>query len=160
MLRFLTSPVLAVALLLGAGGLAHAQTVRLTATLSGANETPALLTGAAGQAEVFVDLASRTLTYEIDIFNMPTVTSAGHFHVGGPGIAGPVVVDLAPPAVTDDFSLRGTATASNLVPRTAQGIRNWDDFIQALVGGQAYVNIHSLTNGAGEIRGQLIPDPR
>jgi hypothetical protein len=30
-----------------------------------------------------------------------------------------------------------------------------DDFIQAMVGGQIYVNIHSVVNGGGEIRGQL-----
>lgn len=156
--RTMKTLTLMLAVVLGASASAAAQTVRLTATLSGANETPALLTGGAGSAEVFVNLATKTVNYSIDIFNMPTVTTAGHFHVGGPGVAGPVVVNLAPPPVSDDFSLRGTATASSLVPRNDQGIRTWDDFIQALVGGQVYVNIHSLTNGGGEIRGQLIPD--
>ncbi|MCC7180114.1 MAG: CHRD domain-containing protein [Acidobacteria bacterium] len=158
MRRTILSLLATLALLAGATAEAHAQTVRLTATLSGANETPAVLTGGAGTAEVFVNLGRRTVAYEIHIFNMPTLTTAGHFHVGGPGLAGPVVVDLAPPRVTDDFTLRGEADASSLRARPDQGIHTWDDFIQALVGGQIYVNIHSTTNGGGEIRGQLVPD--
>jgi hypothetical protein len=158
MRRTTQSLIAALALLLGAGAQAHAQTVRLTATLSGGSETPAVLTGAAGTAEVFVNLGQRTVTYEIEIFNIPTTTTAGHFHVGGPGLAGPIVVDLTPPGVTDDFSLKGSAQASALRPRPEQGIRTWDDFIQALVGGQLYVNIHTTTNPGGEIRGQLVPD--
>jgi hypothetical protein len=146
-------------LVLGASATASAQTVRLTAVLSGANEVPPLAagTGAAGSAEVFVNLATRVLTYEVKVFNMPTNTTAGHFHVGGPGLAGPVVVNLAPPAVNDDFTLRGSANGSAFSVRADQGIRTWDDFIQALVGGQVYVNIHSVANGGGEIRGQLVP---
>jgi hypothetical protein len=158
MRRTTQSLIAALVLLLGTAVQAHAQTVRLTATLSGASETPGVLTGAAGSAEVFVNLGQRTVTYEIEIFNMPTVTTAGHFHVGGPGLAGPVVVDLTPPGVTDDFSLRGEALPSSLRARPDQGIRTWDDFIQALAGGQIYVNIHSTTNPGGEIRGQLVPD--
>ena len=148
----------AVAVLLGATTQAQAQTIRLTATLSGANETPGVLTGAAGFAEVYLNMADRSVNYRINIFNMPTRTTAGHFHVGGPGLAGPVVVDLAPPGVTDDFSLSGSASPSSLRPRADQGILTWDDFIQALAGGQVYVNIHSTTNPGGEVRGQLIPD--
>jgi hypothetical protein len=157
-MRRITICLLAALALLGATQ-AQAQTVRLTATLSGASETPAVLTGGAGSAEVFVNLSTRVITYRIEVFNMPTPTTAGHFHVGGPGVAGPVVIDLTPPTgATDDFSLSGTVAASAFRPRVEQGIRTMDDFIQALVGGQAYVNFHSQTNPGGEIRGQLIPD--
>ncbi|MDH4066395.1 MAG: CHRD domain-containing protein [Acidobacteriota bacterium] len=156
MRQMTTCLMTAVALLLAAS--AQAQTIRLTATLSGSSETPGVLTGAAGSAEVFVNLATQAVNYRIDIFNIPTQTTAGHFHVGGPGLAGPVVVDLTPPGVTDDFSLSGAASPSSLRARPDQGIRTWADFIQALAGGQIYVNIHSTANPGGEIRGQLIPD--
>ncbi len=142
-------------LVLAASAPAYAQTVRLTTTLSGSNETPPLLTGAAGSAEVFVNLATRVVTYEVKVFNIPTSTTAGHFHVGGPGLAGPVVVNLAPPSVSDDFTITGSNNGSTFTVRAEQGIRTWDDFIQALVGGQVYVNIHTTANGGGEIRGQL-----
>jgi hypothetical protein len=159
MRRHATCLLAALALLLGTSTNVLAQTVRLTAVLSGGTEAPtAVSTGAAGTAEVFVNVTTRAVTYKVDIFNMPTLTVAGHFHVGGPGVAGPIVIDLTPPAVTDDFSLSGSVSTSQLIARPANGIRNFDDFIQALVGGQVYVNMHSSQNPAGEIRGQLIPD--
>jgi hypothetical protein len=154
--RTIRTFTLVLATLLASGVYANAQTMRLTATLSGANETPALLTGGAGTAEVFVNLSTQVVTYKIEIFNMPTVANAGHFHVGGPGLAGPVVVDLTPPPLADDFTMQGTASQSAFRARPEQGIRTWADFLQALVGGQVYVNIHSLQNPGGEIRGQLV----
>lgn len=151
----------AAALMLGASAQAHAQTVRLTAVLSGSNETPNIIvTGATGTAEVFVNLATQEVRYTVQVFNLPSGATGGHFHVGGPGAGGPVVVDLAPPAnVSNDFTLRGSATAANLRVRADQGIRSWEDFIQALVGGQIYVNIHSAVNPGGETRGQLTVAP-
>jgi len=151
----------AAVLVLGASSQASAQTIRLTAVLSGANETPAaVITGATGTAEVFVNLATQTVTYKVEVFNLPTGAVGGHFHVGGPGVGGPVVVDLTPPAnASNDFTLSGTVAQSALRPRADQGIRSWEDFIQSLVGGQMYVNIHSAANPGGETRGQLTVAP-
>lgn len=160
MRRMVKYAVAALTLVAATSGQAQAQTVRLTAVMSGANETPGVLTGATGTAEVFVNLATQTVSYEIDIFNLPSGTTAGHFHVGGPGLAGPIVVDLAPQVnVSNDFTLKGTATASALRARADQGIRSWEDFIQSLIGGQVYVNIHSAVNPGGEVRGQLTVAP-
>ncbi|MGE0813204.1 MAG: CHRD domain-containing protein [Vicinamibacterales bacterium] len=142
---------------LGATTDASAQTYRLTAVLSGANETPAaIVTGATGTAEVFVNVATETVTYRVEVFNLPSGAVGGHFHVGGPGVGGPVVIDLAPPAnVSNDFVLAGTVNPSALRARPDQGIRTFEDFIQSLVAGQVYVNIHSAVNPGGETRGQL-----
>jgi hypothetical protein len=150
------------ALLLGASAQASAQTIRLTAVLSGSNETPAIVvTGATGTAEVFVNMATQSVSYDVDVFNLPSGAVGGHFHVGGPGAGGPVVVDLAPPAnISNDFSLSGTVSQSALRVRAEQGIRTWEDFIQALIGGQVYVNIHSAVNPGGETRGQLTVSPQ
>lgn len=135
---------------------AQSQIVTLTAELSGSNEAPGVLTGGAGGAIVTLDLATQSVTYKVDVFNMPSGTTAAHFHVGGPGLAGPVVVNfIVQTNISNDFSISGTATAADLVRRTAQGIGSWDDFIQSLVGGQIYVNVHSSVNPGGEIRGQL-----
>lgn len=143
----------------GVVGTAEAQTVRLAATLTGNNETPApgVLTGAYGVATVTVDLATQTVTWSIDVFNMPSGTTNAHFHVGGPGLTGPTVVNIAFPAgISNDFNLSGSATAANLTVRADQGIRSWEDFIQALVGGQTYLNVHSAVNPGGEVRGQVL----
>jgi len=150
------------ALLLGASAQASAQTIRLTAVLSGSEETPAIVvTGATGTAEVFVNLATQAVSYKVDVFNLPSGAVGGHLHVGGTGASGPVVVDLAPPPnISNDFSLSGTVSQSALRVRAEQGIRTWEDFIQSLVGGQVYVNIHSAVNPAGETRGQLTVSPQ
>jgi len=149
--------MMAAALFVGTVGTAEAQIVRLAATLSGGNETPIVLTGAYGVATVTVDLGTQTVSWSIDVFNMPSGTNNAHFHVGAPGIAGPTVVNVAFPAgISNDFNLSGSATAANLLPRTDQGIRSWEDFLQALVGGQTYLNVHSAVNPGGEIRGQVL----
>ena len=157
-----TRLIAAAALLLGMSVQAQAQTVRLTAIMSGSNETPApgVVTGATGTAEVFVNLANNEVTYTVRVFNLPSGATGGHFHVGGPTAGGPVVVNLAPPAnISNDFTLSGTATAANLTARPEQGIRDREDFIQSLVGGQVYVNIHSAVFPGGETRGQLTVAP-
>lgn len=151
----------ALVFVLGFAATAQAQSnpnvVRFTALLSGANETPPVLTGAFANATVTLDLSTQTVSWNIDVFNMPSGTNNAHFHVGGPGIAGPTCVNVAFPAgISNDYNLSGSATATNLMVRADQGIRSWDDFLQALLGGQTYLNIHSVVNGGGEIRGQVL----
>jgi hypothetical protein len=146
-----------VGLFLGVAGTARGQIITLTAELSGANETPApgVLTGSFGFAVVRLDLADRSWDWVVDVFNMPSGINNAHFHVGGHGVAGPVVVNIPFTAnLSNDFRLTGSANALTN-PRPDQGIRSVDDFIQSMVGGQVYVNIHSSVNPGGEIRGQL-----
>jgi hypothetical protein len=159
-MRRVTTILATCALVLFVTGAAQAQTIRFTAQLSGANETPGIVTGAFGTADVTWDVATQTLNWIIDIFNMPSGTNNAHFHVAGPGVAGPTVVNIAFPAnISNDYRLTGSATATNLLPRADQGIRSWQDFEQSLLGGQIYINIHSALNPGGEIRGQVLRVP-
>jgi hypothetical protein len=146
-------------LVVGMATAAEAQNISFTARLSGANETPApgVTTGAFGTAEVTWNPSTQTLSWIIDVFNMPSGTNNAHFHVGGPGVAGPTVVNIAfPSGISNDYRLTGSATATNLNARGDQGIRSWQDFEQALIGEQIYINIHSANNPGGEIRGQVV----
>jgi hypothetical protein len=140
---------------------AQAQVVTLTATLHGGNENPAVLTGSAGTATVTLDTVTGAITYRVDVFNMPVGTTASHIHVGAPGVNGPVVINFTVPAggISNDFGLTGTAAATDLVPRAAQGINSIQDLIQAMLLGNTYVNVHSTANPGGEIRGQLVLKP-
>jgi hypothetical protein len=144
-------------IVLAASNAAEAQVIRLAALLQGSNETPApILNGAYATAEVTVDVREMSVSWVIDVFNLPSGMSAGHFHVGGPGLGGPTVVNLIfPTGVSNDFRLTGSATSATAGLRPDQGIRSWEDFIQAVVGGQTYLNIHTVVNGGGEIRGQV-----
>jgi CHRD domain len=156
--RWIKTLVLAAGLIALAAGAASAQTFTLTAQLNGANETPAALnTGAFGTATVTVDMNARTVTYRVDVFNLPSGVTASHIHVGAAGTGGPVVVNFAPPVpASNDFAFSGTVKDSEFLLRPEQGVRSADDMFQAIIGGNAYVNVHSAVNPGGEIRGQLV----
>jgi hypothetical protein len=151
--------VLVTAGLMGLAAPASAQTVVLTANLTGANEPPipGILTGAFGSATITVNLTTRTVTYLVNVFNLPSGVTASHIHVGAVGIAGPVVVNFAPAInSSNDFSFSGVVQDTAFLLRPDQGIRSADDMFQAILGGNSYVNVHSSVNPGGEIRGQLI----
>ena len=149
------------ALLLNAAA-ASAQTVVVaTATLGGGEETPILLSGAAGTAEVAIDTTAKEFAITLRIFNIPTNTTAGHIHAGPKGIGGPVVIDF--PGIAGrlgDFVTTFRVGEASFRPAAAIGINTIDDVIQAVANGNAYVNIHTTTNPGGEIRGQLVPKPQ
>ena len=132
--------------------------VQLNATLSGGSEAPSKVnTGALGTAVVVVDTTNLEMTVNVEVFNLPAGATGGHIHVGAEATAGAVIFDLAPTAgTTGDFTLSQRLSAANLVVRAAQGIHTMADAIQALTGGNCYINIHTSNNPAGEIRGQLI----
>ena len=136
---------------------ASAQTYTLTATLSGSAENPPINTGAFGSATVTVDMTARTVTYRVDVYNLPSGVTASHIHAGAIGTNGPVVVNFAPPVpASNDFGFSGTVRDTEFVLRPDQGIRSADDMFQAILGENSYVNVHSTVNGGGEIRGQLL----
>ena len=136
---------------------ASAQVVTLTTTMNGGEETPVLNTGMVGTAEVSVDIAEREVAVTLKVFNVPTATTAGHIHVGAAGIAGPVVLNFPAAVVgrTGDFAMTFRLGERDFVARPAQGINTLDDMLEAIVNGNAYVNIHTTQNPGGEIRGQL-----
>jgi len=136
---------------------AQAQTITFNANLHGGNEVPGVVTGSAGTAVVTWNTTTRTGTYRVDVYNMPVGTTASHIHVGAAGVGGPVIINFTVPAggISNDFALSGTFACSDLVARAAQGINSCEDFEQALVLGNTYVNVHSTANPGGEIRGQL-----
>ncbi len=156
--RWMMALVAAAALVGFAAAPASAQTFTLTATLTGANETPlAINTGAFGDATVVVDLGAQTVTYTVRVFNFPSGVTASHIHVGAVGTSGPTVVNFAPPIpASNDFGFTGVVKFADFTLRPDQGIRSSDDMVQAILGDNSYVNVHSTVNGGGEIRGQLL----
>src|SRR5512142_2459764 len=89
--RLTLALVVTAGLLVFAAAPASAQTYTLTASLTGAGETPApgINTGAFGSATVTVDMNARTVTYKVDVFNLPSGVTASHIHVGAAGTPGP-----------------------------------------------------------------------
>ena len=119
--------VTAAAVLLTAAS-ASAQEVRMTATLSPGEETPApgLLSGAVGAAEVLVDVANRELSVTVRVFNLPTPSTAGHIHVGPRGVAGPIILDFPNvPGRANDFVLVFRLSAAALRPQPGSASTRW-----------------------------------
>lgn len=135
---------------------AQAQTYIFTADLSGGNEVPPVTTGAGGTATITLNATAGTVSWVIDVYNLPSGVTGGHIHAGAANVAGPVVINFNPTQnLSNDFRISGSANISALTPRAAQGINSPEDFIQMLLNEDAYVNIHSQANPGGEIRGQL-----
>jgi hypothetical protein len=143
---------------------AFAQIFTLTASLSGEGEATQIAnginTGAFGEATIVIDMTARTVNYNVRVFNLPSGATASHIHVGPVRTAGPIVVNFAPPlAASNDFGFSGTVKDTEFLLRPEVGIRSADDMFQAILGGNAYVNVHSTANPGGEVRGQLTLRP-
>lgn len=80
-----------------------------------------------------------TLAWRLTFHGLTAKASAAHVHIGKPGKTGPVAVALCGPCRSGQ---RGSARVN---ART----------VLALLGGVAYVNVHTAKNPAGEIRGQV-----
>ena len=121
--------------------------------LAPANEVPApKATNASGTATVLV-YPSR-IDFQLSAINITGITTAA-IHSGGSGVAGPVVVTLFRPVVETGpvsgvFAV-GSLDASNLPPGvTLESLK------ALLLSAGAYINVHTLANPNGEIRGQLV----
>lgn len=128
-----------------------------SATLTGAAERPdPVTTDATGSATVDVD--ENGGTFEVEVEDITDVTLA-HIHIGDANTAGPIAVELfnaggTPVSFTDRATLAtGTFDETDINP--ASGVSTMEELIEALEAGDAYVNVHTVANGPGEIRGQL-----
>lgn len=86
-----------------------------------------------------VSASKSTLTYRLTYTKLTGPGLAAHVHLGAPGKAGRVVVPLCAPCTS---GAHGTKSVSAVAA-------------QAMILGTAYVNVHTKTNPAGEIRGQI-----
>jgi hypothetical protein len=120
--------------------------------LTGSEEVPPVQTNATGMAEISAyTVAGDSITYSVNVTNIKDVT-AGHIHFGKQGENGPIVFTMFkydPPR--NEVLETGTITADKLEGPMA-GKRVFD---VALAGsnGSLYMNIHTVENANGEIRG-------
>ena len=153
--------ILAFLLVLATAGLAAASSQRnFRAHLSGDQEVPAVETLAQGQAIFQLNQAGDAIDYKLIVANIEDVRMS-HIHLAPAGANGGVVVWLypdAPPAVlipgrTDGVLAEGTITAADLVGALAG--QTIGDLVDEMMAGNAYVNVHTVAVGSGEIRGQI-----
>jgi hypothetical protein len=127
-----------------AGWLSTDQAVGLTATLGAAKEVPKPVGVSANARGTFAAGLTRkgtggTLSWRLTFRGLTGKATAAHIHLAKAGKAGPVAVPLCGPCRS------GARGSAKVKART----------VTALLGGGAYVNVHTAKNPAGEIRGQV-----
>ena len=106
------------------------------ATLTGAAETPPVVTAATGTATLVLN-GDDTLTY--DVITSGLTGTMAHIHLGAVGVAGPIIINLA-----GGPTIWSGTTAPLTTEQKAQ-----------LKAGLLYINVHTAANVNGEIRGQI-----
>jgi len=125
----------AIALLIAAGA------VVAWAGSSAAADLKATLTGeGSGTATVSVDAAKPEVCYDLKLTGVADPLAA-HIHKGAAGASGPVAVPFAPPV---NGASKGCAAVAKEVA---------EDLAANPAG--YYVNVHTMANKAGAVRGQL-----
>lgn len=114
--------------------------VDLKVTLTGAEETPPVVTSASGSGTITI-AADKSVSGTIK--TMGIEGTVAHIHVGAPGQAGPPIITLNKGA----DGLWSVPAGSKL---TAEQYASFK-------AGNLYVNVHSAEHKPGEIRAQLKP---
>jgi hypothetical protein len=134
-------------LLLGAvyAGAALADATSFKVPLTGAQGVPPVDTTGSGTAELTYDPATRVVTWNIAYSGLSSAATMAHFH--GPAEQGknaPPTIWLSTQGSPPTNPIKGSAT---LTP----------DQAKQFSAGEWYVNVHSQSHPAGEIRGQVVP---
>lgn len=128
------------------------------AVLSGAEEVPAIATtSASGTTNLNLQMNDTELRFNVMVSNITDATAA-HIHQGVMGVNGPIVANLfTGPTKTGLFSgvlAEGVIRASDLTgPLAGQPLSSLIDLLR---NGGAYINVHTVNNPNGEIRGQVM----
>tara|TARA_B100001287_G_C22475677_1_gene431823 strand:- start:99 stop:548 length:450 start_codon:yes stop_codon:yes gene_type:complete len=109
------------------------------ARLSPMPTTPQTVTTILGEGEVILTLNDNSLTVEGNFSGMSSAATGAHIHNGPPAQPGPVIHTLEVSQSTDG-SVNGTLSLS-------------EEQIEALSNNEFYIQIHSESNPAGELRG-------
>lgn len=113
--------------------------VQLSAMLSGAQQVPPVMTDARGMVIATVRQDGKKLRIWA-VFEGTAQVTAAHLHRGSPGQNGEVVADLS------------SMIAGNAIVGEVES----SSFVQDLLAGEIYLNIHTTAHPNGELRGQLV----
>ena len=129
-----------------AAGTAQAQTLHFNFIIEGAQEVPPVNTPGIGVGDVFLDIQTNELSWNIGFTQLTGVAIAAHFHGPAPfGSNAGIQFDIG--AVSGLVSpMIGLTTLSPAQSADLQA-------------GLWYVNIHTARHPGGEIRGQVVPTP-
>jgi hypothetical protein len=134
--------------------------VTFRATMNGASENPANSSTGSGSFTATLDTSTNVFTYNFTFTGLTSNVNNGHIH--GPAVS------TANAGTTINFNtLAGAQFSFGQTAGTGQGTVvlspttqitatiNGDSLKKLLFAGLTYVNIHTLNNPGGEIRGQI-----
>jgi hypothetical protein len=174
-MRSVSPALMMIAVLVLPSSVANAIPITFEATLAGTNEVPPVVSPGTGLATVILDAAAETLQINVTFSGLTSNTVAAHIHCCAPlgtnvgvattvpafpgfplgmtsGIYSSQVFDLTQPLIYNPafVTLQGGTVAG------AEAA-----LITGMQAGLTYLNIHTMTNMGGEIRGQLtaVPGP-
>lgn len=125
------------------------------AQMNGSNERPTPNPSTANGAATFTR-SGANVSYTVTYQGIASAPTGLHIHAPGNSTqAVGIIVDLlTSPLPNTSGVLTGTFTASSIRPIGGQPAISLDSLFVLLQNGNAYVNVHSSTYPAGEIRGQ------
>lgn len=144
-----------------------AQAEKLKVKLTGFEETPqSLSTPGFGEFEARISRNGDSISWQLTYGGTPTAVTQAHIHFGQRSIGGGISIFLCSnlgngPAGTQPCpamgTIGGTIDAGDVIGPATQGINpgELNEVIAAIRAGFAYVNIHTVQFGGGEVRGQF-----
>jgi hypothetical protein len=155
------------------GPAAYAIPVTFVGQLAGANEVPPIASLGMGLATVVLDPTAQTIQVNATFSGLTSNDTAAHIHCCAPlgtnagvattvpafpgfplgvtsGTYSSVVFDLTQPTI---YNPAFVALEGGTIPLAEAAL------IAGIQNGQTYLNIHTMINPGGEIRGQLEPVP-
>jgi hypothetical protein len=118
-----------------------AATMKFTAALTAASETPPTTSAGTGKGEVSFDTVSKMLSWTVSYSGLTGKATAAHFH--GPAAVGAKAAPVVPIKGDLTSPIKGTATLT-------------DKQAADLEAGMWYFNVHTTKYPDGEIRGQVV----
>lgn len=122
------------------------QASAFVASLTGAEETPAVTTQARGYAVIQLNQARDTMSLKAYVAGLSGPITGSHLHLGALGKSGEVIKDLQVEGTTITGSWKRTDAAQAFTQAR----------LDSLLKGEIYLNVHTEQNPNGEIRGQLL----
>jgi CHRD domain-containing protein/PEP-CTERM motif-containing protein len=161
--------------MVGTSQISYADTIVLTASLSGPAESPPNASPGTGSAIVTIDTVAQTLRVQVTFSGLTGTTTASHIHsatavpfVGTAGVATttptfagfPLGVTSGTYDNTLDLTLASSYNPAFVAANGGTTTTAAAALIAGILDGRAYLNVHSTTFPGGEIRGFLAtPEP-
>ena len=109
--------------------------------------------GSEGEGEAEFTVKRNRIRYKLEWEDLTSNAVAAHIHCAAAGVNGQVGVTLLSETKRPDGKVRGSFSAPDAGNQC--GWTTLGDVLTAMVTGNAYVNVHTVNFGAGEIRGQI-----